>query len=133
MHVAKRPCVTLYQLVLVSSLLVGSSAVVIELLKQNLFCTDVKRFLQADSAIWTSFLRTQRGFVSKDYWMDPHNSRDMTGNCTVYQHVTWQTRELWKAISDDELNTVNARFVDSFGYQPDLTALPSGDGFDVLQ
>lgn len=124
---------TLYQLVLFCLLLVGSSAMVIELLKQNLFCTDMKRFLQVDSAIWTSFLQTQRGFVSKNYWVDPHNSQDMTGNCTVYAHITWQTRELWKAISKDELNAVNARFVADFGYQPILTALPTGDGFDVLQ
>jgi uncharacterized protein (TIGR03792 family) len=129
----------LFKLILIALLLlvlvVGSNAYAVELLKQNLFCKDMKRFLQDDFTIWTSFLKNQRGFVGKDYWMDPRDSRGTTSsrNCTVYQHITWQTRELWKAVNKDELNAVHEVFVQRFGYDPILTALPSGDGFDVLQ
>ena len=119
-------------LVINSSLIFLGNSFVVEFLRQNLFCKDLRRFLQCDREIWTSFLKTQNGFVSKDYWLDDSESKSMTGNCTVYQHITWASREQWKSIDQEDLVRINDEFVKVFGYEPVLTALRTDEGFNVL-
>ncbi len=118
-------------LILLLVVVLSVNAVVVEFLEQNMFCKDVKRFIKDDREIWTAFLKAQNGFVSKDYWMNPNDNK-LSGNCTVYQHIVWQSRELWKEVDDEEVKVVSETFVQSFGYEPILVALPSNEGFDVL-
>ena len=119
-------------LLLVVVVAVSVNAVVVEFLEQNMFCKDVKRFIKDDREIWTVFLKAQNGFISKEYWLDARYENKISGNCTVYQHIVWQSRELWKEVDDEELKVVSETFVQSFGYEPILVALPSNEGFDVL-
>ena len=124
--------ILLFYLIISSSFFYSGNSFVVEFLKQNLFCKDLSRFFEYDREIWTSFLKTQNGFVSKDYWLDPSESKYLTGNCTVYQHITWTSRELWKSISQVDLAQVDEEFVKAFGYDPIITALPTDEGFNVL-
>ena len=115
-----------------SSFVFLGNSFVVEFLRQNLFCKDLRRFFECDRKIWTSFLKTQIGFVSKDYWLDESENKSVSGNCTVYQHITWVSREQWKSISQEDLARINDEFVNEFGYEPVVTALPTDEGFNVL-
>ena len=92
---------------------------------------DMPRYLQLDQRIWTAFLQRQDGFVSKRDLLSTHQP---TENATeVYHLIEWASFEQWKNIAADELQQTDERFVEAFGYEPELRALPNGEGFRTVQ
>lgn len=70
---------------------------VVEFLTFTVQPADQAAWISADERVWTSFLRRQRGFVSKQVWTDrsdPH---------LVHAVITWADEESWKSIPADEL------------------------------
>jgi uncharacterized protein (TIGR03792 family) len=63
--------------------------------------SDVESFLDADARVWTTFLSRQPGFVRKEVWLPA----DRPG--TVEIMVWWETRELWKSITDAQVAAVD--------------------------
>ena len=99
----------------------------VEVLKQEFHPGDRERFVQVDSAVWTAFLQQQPGFVSKVNLI-PNN--DTIANTTIYQLIHWSSYGLWKNITWQEMQPVQAQFVAELGYTPTLTPAPGdGNGF----
>jgi uncharacterized protein (TIGR03792 family) len=75
--------------------------VIVEELTLAVAAADLDAFLEADARIWTAFLSTQPGFVRKEVWV-PSDRSD-----TVVIMVWWESRELWKAITDLQVAAVD--------------------------
>jgi uncharacterized protein (TIGR03792 family) len=75
--------------------------VIVEELTLAVAASDLDGFLAADERIWTAFLARQAGFVRKEVWV----SSDRPD--TVVIIVWWQSRELWKAITDEQVAAVD--------------------------
>ena len=68
------------------------------------------RFLQIDRQHWTETLRRQKGFISKEVWVDELHPGQVT-------FVTyWESKALWKAIPAYELAETDRRFKAAFGH-----------------
>ena len=63
--------------------------------------SDLDAFLDADARIWTAFLSRQPGFLRKEVWVPA----DRAG--TVVIMVWWESRELWKSITDAQVAAVD--------------------------
>lgn len=61
-------------------------------------------FVRLDNEIWTAALSQYPGFISKEVWISP-NLLDQ-----VVYIVRWQTRELWKAIPQADLEAIEKQF-----------------------
>ena len=66
-------------------------------------------FIKLDHEIWTSALRKQDGFVSKEVWVDETNPNQVT--LVTY----WSSYKLWKSIPHVELQATDERFKKAFG------------------
>ena len=75
--------------------------VIVEELTLHVAEADLEGFLDADAHIWTAFLAAQPGFIRKEVWV-PADRPD-----TVVIMVWWESRELWKAISDEQVAAVD--------------------------
>lgn len=104
-------------------------------------CSDVARFLAADNASWTAFLRTQPAFVDKVTLLEPntvtvdpptHAYPGAPHTCRVHLMVLWASRVAWKSIPSATLQAVQASFVRDYGLNaPVLTPFPTAAGLDV--
>lgn len=83
---------------------------VIEWLTFEMAPEDRQRFIEKDTEIWTTALQQYPGFVSKEIWIDPALSN------RVIEVIRWSTREAWKAISEEELETVSQQFDQALGF-----------------
>ena len=72
----------------------------------SLVCADLERFVSADNATWTAFLKVQLGFVSKSTYIDPTPGT----NCTVWTVTRWLTKALWKSIAPAGLEATAKAF-----------------------
>jgi uncharacterized protein (TIGR03792 family) len=61
-------------------------------------------FIRIDNEIWTAALSQYPGYISKEVWISP----DLHDQVVLI--VRWQTREQWKAIAQELLDEVEARF-----------------------
>ncbi|MEP1125451.1 MAG: TIGR03792 family protein [Ilumatobacter sp.] len=74
---------------------------VVEFLTFTVAPHDQAEWLDADERIWTTFLRTRPGFVSKQTWTDrAHPDR-------VHAVIVWVDEASWKAIPSDALAAVD--------------------------
>jgi len=119
------------RLIILLTLTFASNSIVVELLKQNIWCKDINKFIDIDTIVWTTFLQKQPGFINKKYLFDPTENVKTYTNCSVYQYINWLSRNLWKSIDNNMLLKTNEEFIKKFGYEPLLTAIPTDDGFDV--
>jgi hypothetical protein len=138
-------CLSALQVLLLLLLLATAASVngsVLEFLECSIACGDVQRFIEADARVWGAFLSAQPGFIRKQVLLNPRDAAQLANgegfylpsaatNCSVSVSILWESRALWKSISPQLLSAASARFVADFGYQPALTAHPSGDGYDV--
>ena len=76
-------------------------AMIVEELELQVDARDLDAFLEADARVWTSFLSRQPGFVRKEVWVPT----DRAG--TVVIMVWWESRELWKSITDEQVAAVD--------------------------
>ncbi len=77
------------------------SRVIVEELTLDVSAADLDGFLEADAHIWTAFLSAQPGFVRKEVWVPS----DRPGAVVIM--VWWESRELWKAITDAQVAAID--------------------------
>ncbi len=113
-------------------------------------CDRVEAFVAADDRTWTAFLARQAAFVRKTVLIDGNYSSPSfpssppssssasaasTANCSVWSAVQWASLELWKRIPAQDLEDVQAAFVEAFGPDaPVPVAFPptTTDGLEVM-
>jgi uncharacterized protein (TIGR03792 family) len=76
-------------------------AVIVEELTLHVDDGDIEAFLDADARVWTAFLAEQPGFLRKEVWVPADRPN------TVVIMVWWSNRELWKAITDEQVAAVD--------------------------
>jgi uncharacterized protein (TIGR03792 family) len=76
--------------------------VVIEELQFVVSAEDRDRFLDVEGRVWTAFLQTCEGFVRKEVWVP----EDDDGRVVVI--IWWETMELWKQITMEQCDEVDA-------------------------
>ncbi|HMK12315.1 MAG TPA: TIGR03792 family protein [Acidimicrobiales bacterium] len=81
---------------------------IVEELTLEVHHDDVEAFLDADARVWTAFLSRQPGFVRKEVWLPD----DRPGVILIM--VWWQSRQLWKAITDAQVAAVDAQMGEWF-------------------
>jgi uncharacterized protein (TIGR03792 family) len=87
--------------------------VVIELLRVKVPLHIKEAYIQKDAEIWTAALASYPGFLGKEVWLNP---KDPTEIVIV---IRWETRELWKAIPEEDVIAVDAKFTQALGeYYP---------------
>jgi uncharacterized protein (TIGR03792 family) len=102
----------------------------IEILVSTVRSNDMERYLTLDNEIWTSFLKTQDGFIGKQSLLSTHES---VKNATeVYHIIEWASYIQWKNISKETLIIIDKQFVQAFGYAPEMKSLPDDDGFQIV-
>lgn len=69
----------------------------------------MEKYVQLDHDIWTKYLASKPGFVSKEVFIN----EDTPGE--VHQIIIWETLESWKSIPLDELKEVVREFDNSLG------------------
>ena len=80
----------------------------VEYLVFEVAAEDQTEFIELDDQIWTAALRKQKGFVSKEVWIDENHPTQVT-------LVTfWASYDVWKAIPHSELQATEARFKAAF-------------------
>ncbi|MEM8603699.1 MAG: TIGR03792 family protein [Cyanobacteria bacterium P01_F01_bin.86] len=77
---------------------------VIEWLQFRVPAEHRERFVRVDDEIWTAALQTYPGFIGKETWISPNDDE------VVIFVIRWQTREEWKAIPEEDLAAIEARF-----------------------
>lgn len=77
---------------------------VIEWLKFDVNSDSREEFIQQDEKIWTAALSNYPGFLGKEVWIEPN------APAKVIFTIRWQTRELWKSISLEDLVEVEKKF-----------------------
>lgn len=63
-------------------------------------------WLEAEKNIWEPWLSGQKGFIDRKIFWDKNKEEALI-------LVSWQNRELWKKISLEEVNEIQAKFEDN--------------------
>lgn len=84
---------------------------VIEWLKVRVSPEHREKFIQKDAEIWTRKLASYPGFLSKEVWINPNISTELT------LVIRWASREQWQAIPSQELVQTEQQFNQEFGSQ----------------
>jgi len=63
-------------------------------------------WLEAEKNIWEPWLSDQKGFIDRKIFWDKNKEEALI-------LVSWQNRELWKKISLEEVNEIQAKFEDN--------------------
>ena len=61
-------------------------------------------WLNAEAEVWKPWLEQQPGYLGRDLYWDPQQQQ-------ARLLIRWRSRKEWKAIPDDEVAVVQARFV----------------------
>ncbi|MEG3928120.1 MULTISPECIES: TIGR03792 family protein [unclassified Microcoleus] len=78
---------------------------VIEWLKFQVPPEKWEAFIQRDEEVWTAGLRSLPGFLGKETWVDPVQNE-------VVILIRWQTRELWKSVSQSTIDELDGKMGD---------------------
>lgn len=84
------------------------SFVVIEWLTFSVPRLDQPEWLAIEESVWSRFLEEQPGFVRKEIWIED-GSPDL-----VHAVIWWESIELWKRITPEQVAAVDARMGDSW-------------------
>lgn len=68
-----------------------------------------EKFVAQDREIWTPVIANCAGFLGKEIWFNP------TREDRVFIIVRWQSREQWKAISNELLEETEQKFALAMG------------------
>jgi uncharacterized protein (TIGR03792 family) len=91
--------------------------VIIELLRVKVPPEHREQYIQKDAEIWTAALAGYPGFLGKEVWINPHDTSE------VILIVQWATREQWKAIPQAEIDAIDEKFNQEFGFQSQIVEL----------
>lgn len=70
---------------------------IVEFLTFTVEPADQTGWIDADERVWTTFLRRQHGFVTKQVWIDRADPN------LVHTAITWTDEQSWKAVPADDL------------------------------
>ena len=79
----------------------------IEVLDFSVAGTDVLKWTELDTSIWTKYLSVQKGYVGKMVIVDEKCDQTKTDLCRVWSVVNWASLKDWKSISTDELAQID--------------------------
>ena len=82
---------------------VGQTVAVVEHLRLQVPRESREHWMTAERGSWEPWLKQQPGFLGRDLFWDP-----ATEEGTLL--IRWSSREAWKSISIDEVETVQQRF-----------------------
>ncbi|MCF2149975.1 TIGR03792 family protein [Desmonostoc muscorum LEGE 12446] len=82
---------------------------VIELLKFKVAPDFQENFIQKDAEIWTTALAEYPGFLGKEVWLNPNDASE------VIFIIRWETFEHLDGIPEQELEAIEAKFVQALG------------------
>lgn len=89
---------------------------VIELLKFKVTPERREEFVQKDTKIWTAMLANSPGFISKEVWINPHDTSQLV------LVIRWESREQWNAVPQELLEKTEAEF-----------ALAMGNSYQIIE
>jgi len=92
---------------------VYSPVMVIEFLTFNVPLSKQQKWRALDETVWTNFLSTQNGFVKKELWLSHSDSEKF------HAVIWWKDKESWKAISEEQIMTVDKQMGD-YLIEPEL-------------
>lgn len=75
----------------------------------------VDKFIELDHKIWTSYLSSFQGFISKDVWVNFNNPGE------IHTILIWETMDDWKSIPLDGLKEKDKEFIKAFGEPFEMT------------
>jgi uncharacterized protein (TIGR03792 family) len=84
---------------------------VIEWLKFRVPADRRETYIRLDNEIWTPFLKSYSGFISKETWIDPEDE------AVIIFVIRWRTREEWFAIPEAALAEVRERFDKALAFE----------------
>lgn len=87
---------------------------VIEWLKFKMAPELREQFIQVDATVWTPFLASYPGFLSKEVWINPAEA------AAVVMVIHWASKEAWKAIPEEPIKAVEQQFNQAFGHPYEL-------------
>lgn len=76
---------------------------------------NIDRFIKLDHEIWTSFLSSFPGFISKEVWVN----YDTPGE--IHTILIWESMDFWKNIPLDKLKLKDKEFCEKFSYNFKMT------------
>lgn len=79
----------------------------IEVLDFKVAGTDVSKWTELDTSIWTEYLSAQTGYVGKMVIVDEKCDQTKTERCRVWSIVNWASLEDWKSIPTDKLAQID--------------------------
>ncbi|KKZ11525.1 MAG: hypothetical protein TQ37_06990 [Candidatus Synechococcus spongiarum 15L] len=78
--------------------------VMVEMLRLAVPTTLHDAWLNAEVEVWKPWLEQQQGYLGRDLYWDPQEEQ-------AYVLIRWRSRQEWKAVTDEEVAAVQARFV----------------------
>ncbi|MCD8488865.1 TIGR03792 family protein [Kamptonema cortianum] len=63
-----------------------------------------EKFIQLDDRIWSPFLASYPGYLSKEIWINPDEETE------IAIAIRWESLEAWKSIPSERLQQVEAEF-----------------------
>ena len=90
------------------------SSMVIEWLKIKVAPENLDLFIEADDKIWTPALAQYPGFIDKTTWLNPADLSEIV--LVIY----WETREQWKAIPAEALDSITQAFEAVFPFDYEM-------------
>ena len=82
----------------------GEGSVVVEMLRLAVPAHRRDAWLTAEAQVWQPWLEQQQGYLGRDLYWDPQEEQA----CVL---IRWCSRQEWKAITEEEVAAVQARFV----------------------
>ncbi len=82
---------------------------VIEWLKVQVDPPLREKYIQKDDEVWTKQLSQYPGYLSKEVWIDPIHTD------IVVLVIRWATRDAWKAVPAEALESTEKRFTQAMG------------------
>tara|TARA_B100000214_G_C23824932_1_gene561460 strand:- start:35 stop:487 length:453 start_codon:yes stop_codon:yes gene_type:complete len=77
--------------------------VIIEHLKIKVESDLVDAWLKTEKESWEPWLKSKKGFQGRNLFWDPINEEAIL-------LISWENRDLWKSITDDEVNKIQKKF-----------------------
>ena len=83
---------------------VGQGSVTVEVLRLAVPANQRDAWLRAEIQVWQPWLEQQQGYLGRDLYWDPQEEQ-------AHVLIRWRSRQAWKAIPQQEVDAVQARFV----------------------
>ncbi len=76
-----------------------------------------KEWLKAEKEVWDKWLETKDGFLGRQIFWDEKNSQGLL-------LVTWESKQKWKTISEDEVLKIQKQFEEKIKEYLDISSNP---------